>query len=159
MNQNKFKIVFTLIICLFSLIATAQKKYTISGYVKDLKTGEELIGATISIKELPATGTSTNAYGFFSITLPNGNYTVTAQFIGYEPKSSELKLTQNIKQDFAIEEKASTLKEVVISGEKKNDNITNTQMGVDKITMKEIENIPVIFGEKDVLKESKSNRY
>jgi hypothetical protein len=60
------------------------QKYTLSGYIRDAETGEELIGATISFKELPAAGAVTNAYGFYSITLPEGNYTALAQYIGYK---------------------------------------------------------------------------
>jgi hypothetical protein len=146
------RILILFVICLFTVSASAQKKFTISGYIKDSKTGEELIGATIIIKEIPATGTSTNAYGFYSITIPEGKYTVTTQYLGYEPKSAEVSLTQSIKQDFTLDEKISTLTGVVVTGERKDENITNTQMGVDKINIKEIENIPVIFGEKDLLK-------
>ncbi|MEI6852846.1 MAG: TonB-dependent receptor [Bacteroidota bacterium] len=152
MNPSKRRIFLLLILCLFSLSAAAQKKFTISGYVKDAKTGEELIGATIVIKEMQATGTSTNSYGFYSITIPEGKYTVISQFIGYASDTVKMNLSQNIKQDFVMGEKTSQLKEVVVTGERKDDNITNTQMGVDRVTIKEIENIPVIFGEKDVLK-------
>ncbi len=150
----RFKTLFflTCVLCLLAVSASAQKKYTISGFVKDAKTGEELIGATVVIKEIQATGTATNAYGFYSITIPEGKYTVTAQFVGYQSKAVEINLTQSVKQDYTLEEKASVLTEVVVSGERKDDNVTNTQMGVDKINIKEIENIPVIFGEKDVLK-------
>src|ERR1035437_876119 len=73
----------------------AQNKYTISGYVKDAKTGEELIGASVIIKEMKATGATANAYGFYSITIPEGNYTVTSQFIGYGLKSVQVELKQN----------------------------------------------------------------
>jgi len=150
----RFKTLFflTCVLCLLAVSSSAQKKYTISGFVKDAKTGEELIGATVVIKEIQATGTATNAYGFYSITIPEGKYTVTAQFVGYQSKAVEINLTQSVKQDYTLEEKASVLTEVVVSGERKDDNVTNTQMGVDKINIKEIENIPVIFGEKDVLK-------
>lgn len=130
----------------------AQTKFTISGYVKDAKTGEELIGATVIIKELSNTGASTNAYGFYSITLPEGNYTVIAQFVSYETKSVPVALTQNTKLDFVLAENISQLNEVVITTERKDENITKTQMGVEKINTKEIEKIPVIFGEKDILK-------
>lgn len=141
---------FFIILCLS--FAQAQTKFTISGYVKDVKTGEELIGAAVIIKELSGTGASANAYGFYSITIPEGNYTVTAQFIGYEPKSVTIDLNQNTKQDFILNEKVNQLGEVVVTAEKKDENITKTQMGVEKIDMKTIDKIPVLFGEKDVLK-------
>lgn len=127
-------------------------KYTISGYVKEARTGEALIGATVSIKELMNTGAVTNSYGFYSITIPEGSYTVTARFIGYESKSVSIALKQNVKQDFKLDEKINTLNEVVITGENKEENVTNVQMGTQKMSIKEINNIPVFLGEKDVLK-------
>ncbi len=149
------KKIFKLLFCLLfitSLAASGQKKFTISGNVKDAKTGEALIGATVVIKELSATGTYTNAYGFYSITIPEGTYTVSTQFVGYEASSVNLVLKQNTKQDFMITEKVNTLKEIVISGEKKEENITKINSGMDKLNVKEIKNIPVLLGEKDVIK-------
>jgi hypothetical protein len=151
-NVNKITLLLFLIFCYFTLPGLAQNKYTISGYVKDANTGEELIGASVFIKELSSTGTTSNAYGFFSITIPEGKYNVTAQFIGYEPKNVIITLKQNIKQDFSIVEKINELTEVIISAEKKDENISKVQMGVEKMAMKEIQNIPVFMGEKDVLK-------
>lgn len=150
--MKKSKLILLAIYCLLGLSALSQNKYTISGYVKDAKTGEELIGAAVSIKELSATGTYTNAYGFYSITIPEGIYNVTAQFIGYEQKSVQIELKQSIKQEFSLNEKVNTLTEVVITAEKKDENINRIQMGVEKMGMKEIKNIPVLMGEKDVLK-------
>ncbi|MFH0896036.1 MAG: TonB-dependent receptor [Bacteroidota bacterium] len=150
--MKKFVGIFVCIICLTAFSAQAQKKFTISGYVKDANTGEALIGASIIIKELAATGTSTNAYGFYSITISEGKYTVSSQFIGYETTSVQIVLKQNTRQEFILIEKASSLTEVIISGEKKEENITNIQMGVEKLNVKEIQNIPVLMGEKDIVK-------
>ncbi|HEX7414129.1 MAG TPA: TonB-dependent receptor, partial [Bacteroidia bacterium] len=127
-------------------------KYTISGYVKDIKTGEQLIGATLVIKELPATGANTNAYGFYSITIPEGKYTLTAQFTGYQAKAEVIDLHKSIKLDFALSDAETQLNEIVVTDEKKDENVTRTQMGVDKLDIQQIKNIPVFFGEKDVLK-------
>jgi hypothetical protein len=150
--MKKTKLFLSAIFCLLSLSALSQSKYTISGYVRDAKTGEELIGASVSIKELSTTGAGTNAYGFYSITLPEGTYTVNAQYIGYEQKSVIIELRQNTKQDFIVSENATQLKEVIVTAEKRDFNITKIQMGKEKIEVKEIRVIPVIFGEKDVLK-------
>jgi hypothetical protein len=137
---------------MLGIAVTGQVQHTISGYVKDAKTGEELIGAVVYIKELPGTGTSANAYGFYSITLPEGNYTVTAQSLGYIPRSITIELKQNTKQDFLLDAKVSELEEVEVTTEKEDENITRTRMGVENINVKEIKNIPVLFGEKDILK-------
>jgi len=150
--MKKSTLFILLIFLLLTISLKAQTNYTISGYVKDTKTGEELIGATVFIKELQATGTTTNAYGYYSITIPEGNYTITAQFIGYGPQSIQITLTQNTKKNFSITEKVTELEEVVIISERKDGNITKNLMGVEKINMQEIKNIPVIFGEKDILK-------
>ena len=131
---------------------SSQNKYTISGYVKDVKSGEQLIGATLVIKELPATGTNANAYGFYSITLPEGKYTLSAQFTGYQTKPEVIDLNKSIKLDFALSDAENQLNEVVVTDERKDQNITQTQMGMDKLDIQQIKNIPVIFGEKDVLK-------
>ncbi|MFA5820081.1 MAG: TonB-dependent receptor [Bacteroidales bacterium] len=141
-----------LAVVVLGLNVSAQSKYTINGYVKDIKTGEELIGANVIIREIPATGAGTNTYGFYSVTIPEGNYTITAQYIGYEPKSVTVVLKQNTKQDFTLAESATQLGEVIIAAEKKDGNISKTQMGIEKIDVKEIRNIPVLMGEKDVLK-------
>jgi hypothetical protein len=150
--MEKSKLLLSALFFFLPVFSFSQSKFTISGYVKDFKTGEELIGAAVIIKELPSTGTYTNSYGFYSITVPEGNYNVSAQFIGYEPKSVSLALRQNLKQEFTLQEKLSELSEIVITAEKKNENIRKIQMGVEKMAMREIKNVPVLMGEKDVLK-------
>lgn len=132
--------------------ANGQQHFTISGYIKDTKTGEDLIGATVTIKELPGKGAITNSYGFYSISLPPGNYQVTGRVIGYEPKSSVVNLTQPTKLDFTLSEQMTELNEVVVTSQRQDENITKLQMGLQKLDTKEIKSIPVFFGEKDVLK-------
>ncbi len=133
------------------VITSPKRRYTVSGYVRDSATGEELIGATIIIQEL-STGATTNAYGFYSITIPEGDYTIVSQYLGYEPQSFKVNLKQNVSHNFTLTEESSELGEVTVTAEKPNENITKTQMGVEKISMKEIQDIPMILGEKDVLK-------
>jgi hypothetical protein len=147
-------VLFTILYA-FSLDAQSKishNKFTVSGFIKDAQSGEELIGATITIKEISGTGVAANAYGFFSLTIPEGTYTLIADFIGYDRKSVKLDLKQNTKININLVQKAIEQNEVLIIGEKKNDNVKNTQMGVEKINVKDIQNIPVLMGEKDVLK-------
>jgi len=152
-NNKMNRYIFLIPIFLLQyLFLEAQTKYTLSGYVKDAKTGEELIGATVFIKEPQFLGTSTNAYGFYSITLPEGEYSITAQFLGYGPKAIQIVLKQNTKQDFTLSEIINQLGQLEVTAEKKEESLTNIQMGVEKINVQEIKNIPVIFGEKDILK-------
>ncbi len=146
------KKIFALLLILTGLFSYAQKNYTLSGYIKDQKTGEVLIGAIVIIKEMPETGAATNGYGFFSITVPEGEYFVSMKMVGYETKVEKISMKQDIKRDFILEEKNTTLSEFVVSDERTNSNITSTQMGMDKINIKDIQAIPVLFGEKDILK-------
>jgi len=150
--MERLKIYLLFLFLLPIIPGFAQQKYTISGYIKDGKTGENLIGATVTFKELKGKGTGTNAYGFYSITLPTGHYQMTAQFIGYAPLIQPINLNQSLKQNFSLNEQISTLDEVVVSGQRRDENITKTTMGVQKLNTSEIKNIPVLFGENDVLK-------
>ena len=146
------KTLLFLSILFISLSSFGQKKYTISGTIKDGATGEQLIGATVRIKELPQSGTATNSYGFYSISAPEGEYTFLFTYIGYETISRNVSLHQSQVINIALPVK-SDLKEVVISGNKpNNDNVASPQMGVEKLNMAQINQVPVLLGEKDILK-------
>lgn len=130
----------------------AQNKVTLNGTIRDKASGEEIIGATIRIAELSKIGISTNEYGFFSLTLEPGNYTFITSYIGYEDYIEKINLqaTQSIK--WTLQQKSQNLEEVKIVAKKENENITQTTMGVEKMNMKDIAKLPVLFGEKDILK-------
>jgi hypothetical protein len=147
-----FAFCFLHILLIVSLPAFSQQKFTLSGYFKDAKTGENLIGATVTVKELQGNGAGTNSYGFYSITLPAGSYQVTGQFVGYAPQVKIISLNQSVRQNFTLEEQVNTLGEVIVSGQRQDDNITRTGMGIQKLYTREIKSIPVLFGENDVLK-------
>lgn len=134
-----------------SFLVNAQD-YTISGTLKDGETGEDIIGAKITIKEIPGTGAITNAYGFYSLTLPKGTYTLVYRSLGFANYEEKIELTESITRDIEMVPEGKIFSEVVVSAEKEDENITSAEMGVDKINMKDIENIPVLFGEKDILK-------
>src|SRR5476651_1981899 len=89
------KLLLFILLLTASLPAFAQKKYTISGTIKDDATGEQLIGATVRIKELPQNGTATNSYGFYSISAPDGEYTLLFSYIGYETITRPVSLHQS----------------------------------------------------------------
>jgi len=149
--QSVNKIFFLLFFsALTSQLSFAQNKYTISGIVKDKKSGESLIGANIKLQEMKG-GTATNTYGFFSITLPKGEYTLQISYAGFNTVT-EVVLLDSDKQ-VAIElTAAGQLEEIVINNKKKNENVTKAVMGVEKLSMKEINLLPVLFGERDILK-------
>jgi len=89
---------------------------TFSGNIKDKKSGEALIGATLIVKELQ-TGSVTNAFGYFSLTIPKGMYSVTCSFIGYKPYTTTVDLSYPIKENILLEEEPPLLQEIVVVGE------------------------------------------
>ena len=140
-----------LFICSF-MTAFAQKKHTVSGTIKDAATGETLIGATVRIKELPSNGASANSYGFYSLTAPAGNYTLLFSYVGYQTVEKPVSLQADQTIAVALTS-SSSLTEVVISGNRpNNDQITSPQMGVEKLNMTQVNQVPVVLGEKDILK-------
>jgi hypothetical protein len=127
------------------------KTATISGFIRDAKTGESLTGAVIYPKENPTIGITSNSYGYFSLTLPIGKYSLIVQFLGYKTTTIPLDLKENVKLNLNLVEESIALKEITIVGEKNNINVVQNEL-ISKINIKEIQNIPVILGEKDILK-------
>jgi len=151
-SPNKLARLVLILVVLFKINSVFAQNFTMSGEIKDAQSGESLIGATIFPTELPTKGTVTNAYGFFSLTLPSGSYNIVVQFVGYERKSVPINLTQNQRLKIELTENTVSLKEIQVSSERQNRNITANQMSVAKISINEIKSIPVLFGEKDILK-------
>lgn len=147
--------IFTTIgLLVFSITAFAQERRTISGTVRDGKNGELVIGATIKVEEDPTINITANEYGFYSLSLPQGNYTIAVAYGGYENYRQTVQLDQNVKLDLILsqEERTAQIDEVIISAVKKDKNLTSAQMGTETLSIKSIEKLPVLFGEKDVLK-------
>lgn len=128
--------------------------YTLSGSIKDGGNGEALIGATVLIKELQ-TGTVTNAFGFFSITIPKGKYTVSSSFLGYKDHVATVDLSASIQQDITLEEELPVLEEVVVSNELP-DVVQEITSGNTHVRPKAVEERPALFGEMDVVKSLES---
>ncbi|PSK90763.1 TonB-dependent receptor [Taibaiella chishuiensis] len=131
--------------------ASAQKKVTLSGYVKDAASGESLIGSAIYVQEAQ-TGVSTNVYGFYSVSLPPGSYTVSCSSLGYDTRTQTLNLIESRELNVALEPHTVQAEEVVISDVRADHNVESTQMGVISLTTEQIKKLPVIFGESDILK-------
>jgi hypothetical protein len=137
---------------MLSLSTFGQVKFAISGTVKDGSTGEQLIGATVRIKELTQSGTSTNTYGFYSLAAAEGSYTLVFSYIGHESIAQKVMLHSNQVMNISLTS-TSALKEVVISANKpNNDQVLSPQMGVEKLNMSQINQVPVLLGERDILK-------
>lgn len=148
MSKNTFTIV---LILLMSVSLQAQKKFTISGVVADEKNKETLIGVSLFVQETK-TGLVTNEYGFYSITLPEGDYTLLINYLGYQTVTEKIKLNQDLKKNIYLSVSSQQLDEVVIVDNKKRVDIRKPEMSVNKLTIQEIKEMPVIFGEVDVLK-------
>ncbi len=155
-NCVKFRLI--LLICLLFTLAVpytalAQKSFTISGNIKDAVTGEALIGASVRVNELPKAGAVSNGYGFYSLSIPHGEYSLIISYVGYTPVAQKITLTKDTVLNIALQPRNS-LEEVVISSKtaRNNANISSPQMGVEKLDMSQINNVPVLLGERDILK-------
>ena len=100
-------------------LLSAQSNFTISGYIKDAQTGEEVIGATVYVKEIQ-NGSATNSYGFYSITLPAGQYTLIFRSIGFTTITKEIALNGNMELNIEFDEAATELNEVEVTAEAEN---------------------------------------
>lgn len=149
--MKRILISFTLL--LISTIVLSQKNVTLSGYLRDKNNGEGLIGATVYIDELKI-GTSTNVYGFYSLTVPPGKYTFTFSYIGYDPVVREMDVLEDKTLTLELAEADIGLEEVIVTGEKKDQNISSVEMSVEKLDIKTIKKIPQFLGEADVIRSS-----
>lgn len=146
------------LLCTFILVlmviapALSQDKFTVSGTLKDASTGEDIIGARVVVVELPGTGAITNTFGFFSLTLPAGTYTLQYKSLGFTLLEEKIELNANITRNIELVPESKVFDAVLVTTEKEDENITSGEMSVEKISIKDIETIPVIFGEKDIFK-------
>ena len=132
-----------------SLAASTQTKYTLSGFVRDSLSGESLIGATVQV--LDDGSVASNQYGFYSLTLPAGDYTILVSFAGYQLQQVNIKLDKNIRQHFQLLP-SGALQEVIVSSKRKDGNVMNAQMGKIDLSMQQVKAVPVLLGEVDLLK-------
>ena len=148
----QLRALLTALLLLPALAGFAQARHTISGYVKDGKSGEQLIGATVRVKEFPDQGAVANEYGFYSLTLQDGTYTILANSVGYGERAIELNLDKDQKLDIVLQTQGRELNEVVVNSKAKDEQLRSAQMGVEQLNMQQVNQLPVLFGERDVLK-------
>lgn len=143
-----------LLFCLFLLsnaLSGQNDQYTISGYVREASSGEELIGVNVVIKELQ-TGTTTNNYGYYSISLPPGKYTLSIQYIGFQTIDKELSLSQDLKLNLELKENSTQLDEVVVKSERIDQNVSSVEMSVAQLDVKDVKKMPALLGEVDIIR-------
>ena len=145
------KIITFLVVLLSTLSSFGQEKFTLSGTIIDANSNETLIGVNVVIPELK-TGVTTNEYGFYSITVSKGIYSVQISYLGYQNIEESINLNQNTKNNFNLYSNETALKEVVITGNKTKIDIKKPEMSVNKLSISAIKKMPVVLGEVDVLK-------
>ena len=139
-----------LVFIFLPLFSFAQNKYTLNGYVKDSATGETIIGAAVSFGDRGIV--NTNQYGFFSLTLDEGNYNFTISHVSYFSRTVNLTLTRDQQLDIFMISKSAALSEVVVFSRKKDGNVRTAQMGKIDLSIEQIKNVPSLLGEVDILK-------
>jgi hypothetical protein len=140
----------------FFLVATpalvwSQQKATLNGYIRDADNGEELIGVTVYIPELKA-GAVTNAYGFYSITVPQGTYEVQYSYIGYKFQSIQLDLSVDLSNNIELQSEATVIQEVVVTDKRMDENVVSLQMSKNTLDLNQVRKLPALFGEVDIVK-------
>ncbi len=134
-----------------SINLLAQNKFTISGTLKDALSGEDLLYASVYAME-KSIGVTSNEYGYFSLSLPEGKYTLKISYIGYQTKTIEITLDKNKKQNIELKSDMQQLTEVTVTAKRKDQNVSRNETGVVELKMNEVKEIPVIFGEQDIIK-------
>ncbi|TNE78490.1 MAG: TonB-dependent receptor [Bacteroidetes bacterium] len=148
--KNRIRIALLVFSCLVLQQVQAQN-VTLSGHIRDAKNGEELIGANIFVQELKS-GTVTNVYGFYSLSLPKGKYKVEYSYLGYNSIDTTLDIQSNRTFDIELSEAQRVLEETVITGERQDKNVSENRMSVVSIDVKTVRKIPILLGEVDVIK-------
>jgi len=145
-------LLFSFLLLSIVSIHAQKNRFTVSGIIKDSDSGEILTDVPVGLKELPQKGVNTNDLGHYSITLPAGEYTLFISYIGYEQTAIKVSLNKNITQNILLKPSSISLDEVVVSSRKSDENVSNVQTGVDRITMEEAKKLPVLMGERDIIK-------
>ncbi len=135
----------------YTAILAAEVNYTISGYIRDKASAELLIGSTVFIKET-GTGAQANVYGFYSITLPPGKYTLEYRSVGYASQVISVELIKNEEINIELSSDDVELKEIVIEGVREDRNVTSTEMSTVSIDINTIKKVPAFLGETDIIK-------
>lgn len=146
--REKFILVILLLV---ALMGHCQDKITLSGVITDYNSNETLIGVNVIIPELNI-GTSTNVYGFYSITIPKGSHNVLVSYLGYQSIDQRITLDRSSKINFKLTPRTEFLQEVVVQEDLEKLNVETPQMSVNNLSIATIKKIPAVLGETDVIK-------
>ena len=144
----KFRLITLVFISQLGILSAQNS--TLSGYLRDANSGEELLYASVAALGI-GKGATTNEYGFYSLTLPQGKYQIRCSYVGYDPKTLELLLDKDTRLDVELGTGA-ILPEVQISATREDENVRSTEMSTATLNIKDAKLIPVLFGEQDILK-------
>lgn len=150
--MKKILFLAIVLICYGNLVAqenTGSEKFTVSGIIKSKSKGETIIGATVRAGNA---STASNEYGFYSLTLPAGKYILQITAIGLQSQIDSLNLDADIRLNIFLEEEVKSLEGVIVSAQSRGRSISSPQMGMERISTREIKNVPVLLGERDILK-------
>lgn len=145
------KLLSMLTFCVSICLVSAQENFTISGYITDYESGETLIGATALVKEL-GNGAVSNEYGFYSISVPEGSYTLEFSYIGFGNIIKSVSLSANYKLDVELGEMKNELAEVVVTAKEEDSNVREVSMSVNKLDITTIKNMPTLLGEVEIIR-------
>jgi hypothetical protein len=132
-------------------VPAGDQGYSVSGYIRCAKTGEVLISANVAVIEL-GTGASTNQYGFYSLSVPSGSYTLQYSYLGYETVTRKINLKANSTSDIELTPGQAQLKEVEITAKSSKSAVKNLEMSAIRLDINQLKAVPALFGEKDILK-------
>jgi len=149
--DSRIRQVLLSLLLLTTTLLSAQKKYTLSGTITEAASNETLIGVSLVVPELRA-GVTTNEYGFYSLTLPEGSYEIRISYLGFKDVVQSINFDRDQQLNFQLAEQAEQLEEVTVTEDVERINIRKPQMSVNTLSVQTIQQIPVVLGEADVIK-------
>lgn len=144
-------LIISLMLAFTQQVTAQEKMYTVSGYITDTENGESIIGATVYVPALEK-GAVTNIYGFYSLSLPAGEYELRFSYLGYEMQPRTVAFNQNQTLDIELKPEAFEMEEVVVTAERMDKNVTEVKMSTERLEIKQIKNIPALLGEVDIIR-------
>lgn len=145
------RIIVAFLLCTIPFSIYAQD-YKITGLISDERTKEALIGVSISVSEQPTYGTITDTSGKYALDLPKGDYNLRVSYMGYNDKMVKVSVTGNLRQNITLSQSSIALEEVIVTSKRPDANVTDPQSGVTQMEIQQLNKLPVLMGERDVIK-------